>query len=229
MKIAITRLKGKEKSDTSRCRRFGHSCFSVHPLRSEILSEEITAFVDSANRGEFDGIFFTSALPAKVIAPLLRKVPRVIAIGPQTAKELQEYNIECEILTSFYSRDFVPHLGDWTAGKHIGIPRADVPNPGLIDEITGAGGIPHEFRCYRLIPTGENLDLDDAEAILFTSAMSFREAIWTSRPDLLVMAIGDITAGVMRSEGVRPFVVGDGSLEGTLKALDIYLIRKRCS
>jgi uroporphyrinogen-III synthase len=120
-------------------------------------------------------------------------------------------------------------MGNWITGKHIGIPRANVPNPGLIDAITSAGGIPHEFRCYRLIPTGENLNLDEAEAILFTSAMSFKEAIWKSRPDLLVMAIGDITGGVMISEGVQPLIVGDGSLEGTLKALDIYLIRKGCS
>ena len=35
MKIAVTRLKGKEKSDAARCAEFGHSCYSVHPLRSE--------------------------------------------------------------------------------------------------------------------------------------------------------------------------------------------------
>jgi uroporphyrinogen-III synthase len=226
MKIAITRLRGKEKSDSARCTKYGHSCFSVHPLLSEVRPEVIAEFVEAVNRGEFDGIFFTSALPAKIIAPLLKKVPRVIAIGPQTAKELREFHIECEILTSFYSRDFVPYLGDWLAGKHIGIPRADVPNPGLIDAITKAGGIPHEFRCYRLMRTGENLNLDDAGAVLFTSAMSFREAVWTPRPDLLVMAIGDITAATMRAGGVLPRVVGDGSLEGTLKALDIYLNRK---
>ena len=188
-----------------------------------------SAFVDAVNRGEFDGIFFTSALPAKIIAPLLKKVPRVIAIGPQTAKELREYHIECEILSSFYSRDFVPYLGDWIAGKHIGIPRADVPNPGLIDAISAAGGIPHEFRCYRLIPTGEHLDLDDADAILFTSAMSFKEAIWTPRPDLLVMAIGEITADVHEIGRRYPVVVGDGSLEGTLNALNAHLNRKECS
>jgi uroporphyrinogen-III synthase len=229
MKIAITRLAGKEKSDNSRCTRFGHSCFSVHPLRSELITDEISAFIEAVNRGDFEGIFFTSALPAKIIAPLLKKVPRVIAIGPQTAKELREYHIECETLTSFYSRDFVPYLGEWIRGKRIGIPRADVPNPGLIDAITQAGGIVHEFRCYRLIPTGEHLNLDDAESILFTSAMSFKEAVWTPRPDLLVMAIGDITADVMRAGGVEPQVIGDGSLEGTLKALDIYLNRKGCS
>lgn len=229
MKIAVTRLTGKEKTDTARCAKSGHSCFSVHPLRSELRQDEINAFVEEVNGGKFDGIFFTSALPAKIIAPLLKKVPRVIAIGPQTAKELREYHVECEVLSSFYSRDFVPYLGDWIAGKHIGIPRADVPNPGLIDAISRAGGIPHEYRCYRLIPTGEHLDLDDADAILFTSAMSFKEAVWSPRPDLLVMAIGEITANVMGSGGVHPVVVGDGSLEGTLNALNTHLSRKVCS
>ena len=161
----------------------------------------ITAFIESVDRGEFDCLFFTSALPAKIIAPLLSRFPRVIAIGPQTAKELQHYDIDCETLTSFYSRDFVPYLGEWIRGKHIGIPRADVPNPSLINAITAAGGIPHEFRCYGLAPTGESLFLEEADAILFTSAMSFTEAVWTKHPEILVIAIGDITAETMRRGG----------------------------
>jgi len=227
MKIAVTRLLGKEKDDAERCALFGHTCYSVHPLRSEIRKSEITRFVDAVDRSEFDCLFFTSALPAKIIAPLLTRFPRVIAIGPQTAKELRHYEIDCETLTSFYSRDFVPYLGDWIKGKHIGIPRADVPNPALIDAITCAGGIPHEFRCYGLEPSGESLNLDGAGAILFTSAMSFTKAVWTRQPDLLVMAIGDITAAAMRAAGVNPAVVGDGSLEGSMMALNDYLTRQR--
>lgn len=227
MKIAVTRLLGKEKNDAERCALFGHTCYSVHPLRSKIKKSEITCFVEAVDRSEFDCLFFTSALPAKIIAPLLNRFPRVIAIGPQTAKELRQYEIDCETLTSFYSRDFVPYLGDWIKGKHIGIPRADVPNPALIDAITGAGGIPHEFRCYGLEPSGESLNLDGADAILFTSAMSFTKAVWTRQPDLLVMAIGDITAAAMRGAGVNPSVVGDGSLEGSMMALNDYLTRQR--
>jgi uroporphyrinogen-III synthase len=226
MRIAVTRLLGKEKNDAERCALFGHTCYSVHPLCSKIRKSEITRFVEAVDRSEFDCLFFTSALPAKIIAPLLNRFPRVIAIGPQTAKELRQYEIDCEILTSFYSRDFVPYLGNWIKGKHIGIPRADVPNPALIDAITGAGGIPHEFRCYGLEPTGESLDLDNADSILFTSAMSFTKAVWTPRPDLLVMAIGDITAEAMQPGGVNPVVVGDGSLEGSMIALNDYLTRK---
>ena len=226
MKIAVTRLAGKEKNDAARCAQFGHTCYSVHPLRSEIRPRAITAFIEAVDRSEFDCLFFTSALPAKIIAPLLNRFPRIIAIGPQTAKELQHYEIDCETLTSFYSRDFVPYLGDWIKGKHIGIPRADVPNPSLIDAITAAGGIPHEFRCYGLEPTGESLNLENADAILFTSAMSFAKAVWTKHSDLVVIAIGDITAATMRAAGTNPVVVGDGSLEGTLMALNNYLTRQ---
>ena len=227
MKIAVTRLAGKEKNDAARCAQFGQVCYSVHPLRSEIRPSAITAFIEAVDRSEFDCLFFTSALPAKIIAPRLNRFPRVIAIGPQTANELQHYDIDCETLTSFYSRDFVPYLGDWIRGKHIGIPRADVPNPSLIDAITAAGGIPHEFRCYGLEPTGESLNLENADAILFTSAMSFAKAVWMKHSDLVVMAIGDITAATMRAAGTNPVVIGDGSLEGTMMALNNYLTRKR--
>ena len=229
MKIAVTRLSGKEKSDAARCAKAGHTCYSVHPLRSELREHEIADFVKGAERNEFNCIFFTSALPAKIIAPLMREGPRVIAIGPQTAKELEQSGIRCETLPGFYSRDFVPYLGDWIKGKHIGIPRADVPNPALIDAITAAGGIVHEFRCYGLEPTMETLALDTADAILFTSAMSYTKAIWTPREDLFVMAIGDMTAAAMRTDGTIPVIVGDGSLEGTLATLNNYLENNRRS
>lgn len=227
MKIAVTRLAGKEKRDKARCAAFGHACYSVHPLRSDINNEVMTAFTEAVMRGEFDCLFFTSALPAKILGPLLKKTPRVIAIGPETARELDQCGITCETLPGFYSRDFVPYLGDWIKGKTIGLPRADVPNPTLIDAISHAGGTAREFRCYQLVPTTEPLDLCAAEAILFTSAMSFTKAIWTPRPDLLVMAIGEITAEAMTREGTFPVIVGDGSLEGTMAALNEYRGRMR--
>jgi uroporphyrinogen-III synthase len=56
--------------------------------------------------------------------------------------------------------------------------------------------------------------------------MSYIKAIWTPRDELLIMAIGDITATAMRKGETYPVVVGDGSLEGTLAALNIYLGEK---
>jgi len=227
MKIAVTRLAGKEGRDVARCAAFGHACYSVHPLRSEVKKEAVLGFVEAAGRGEFDCIFFTSALPAKILAPLLEKPPRVIAIGPETARELLRCGINSETLPGFYSRDFVPYLGDWIRGKTIGLPRADVPNAPLIEAIAKAGGIPREFRCYQLAPTHEPLDLCRADAVLFTSAMSYTKAIWTPRKGMLVMAIGEITAKAMMCGGTVPTIIGDGSLEGTLTVLNEFCGRTR--
>ncbi len=222
MKIAITRLKGKEEKDNEYCASYGHECFIVSPLTAKVHNERVASFVKAVEREDFDCIFFTSALPAQIIAPLITRRPRVIAIGPQTARVLKSHGVDCETLPTYYSRDFVPYLGNWISGKKIGIPRADVPNPGLLGAILKAGGIATEIRCYSLVPTGQVLDLQGADAILFTSAMSFKQAKWRRSPELLVIAIGDVTASVMVAEGIRPDVVGDGSLEGTLQKLNEY-------
>ncbi|MDD1665020.1 MAG: uroporphyrinogen-III synthase [Methanomicrobiales archaeon] len=226
MRIAITRIAEKGAGDALTCQRYGHECYTVSPLRIEIYQDRVRSFVEAANRGDLDCIFFASAVPAEVMGPLLTSPPRVIAIGPQTARTLEKSGIRCETLPSFYSRAFVPYLGDWIRGKRIGIPRADVPNPALLSAIEAAGGVPVEVRCYGLIPTGTPLATDGADALLFTSGSSFSRAVWEPRPGLLLVAIGEITAGVMEEGGAIPAVVGDGSLEGTLKVLNDFLERR---
>lgn len=223
MKIAITRLEDKAAGDRALCATYGHDCYTVSPLRAELRPERVASFVEAVHRGEFDCLFFSSALPAAIVGPRLERWPRVIAIGPKTAEVLREAGIEAEVLPSFYSRDFVPYLGDWLRGRTIGIPRADVPNPRLLEAITAAGGKVREERVYALVPTGTELALDDADAVLFTSAMSYREARWQPRDDLLLLAIGEITADAMRAGGHPPAVVGDGLLAGTLETLNRYL------
>jgi uroporphyrinogen-III synthase len=223
MKIAITRLENKAAGDRALCASYGHDCYTVSPLRAELRMDRVAAFVEAVHRGEFDCLFFSSALPAAIVGPKLERWPRVIAIGPKTAEVLRESGIEAEVLPSFYSRDFVPYLGDWLRGRTVGIPRADVPNPGLLGGITAAGGMVGEERVYALVPTGTELAVDAADAVLFTSAMSYREARWQPRKGLLLVAIGDITADAMRAGGNPPAIVGDGSLAGTLEALNHYL------
>jgi uroporphyrinogen-III synthase len=223
MRIAVTRIAEKGARDALTCRRYGHECSTVSPLRAEIYPDRVRSFVDAANRGDLDCIFFASAVPAGVMGPLLVSPPRVIAIGPQTARTLGKFGIRCETLPAYYSRDLVPYLGDWIRGRRIGIPRADVPNPALLSAIENAGGIPVEVRCYGLVPTGTPLATDGADALLFTSGSSFTRAVWQPRPGLLLVAIGEVTAGVMKEGGAAPAVVGDGSLEGTLKALNLFL------
>jgi uroporphyrinogen-III synthase len=222
MRIAITRLPDKGGDDAERCARFGHDCYPVSPLRARVSPDAIEAFVAELDTGRFDGLFFTSALPAELIGPRLAQSsvsPRIVAIGPATKAALARHGVEAEVLSSFYSRDFAPYLGAWLRGRTIGIPRADVPNEALLAAIRTEGGRPLEFRVYGLVPTGIHLDLDMADAVLFTSANSFSEARWTPREGLLVLAIGEVTAERMRKAGIEPDAVGDGSLEGALRAI----------
>ena len=226
MLLAITRLAEKGAADAALCKKYGHECRVVSPLRAEIRSSTIQIFVLAVADGEFDAIFFTSALPAQKIAlllpPSITRTTRVIALGPQTAKILHESGIAAETLPTYYSRDFVPYLGTWIEGKRIGIPRADVPNPDLINAIETAGGMAFEYRCYGLEPTNELLNLDGVDAVLFTSANSYKMALLPhlNTNNILPIAIGDVTADAMRAGGLEPKIVGDGSLEGTLKMLN---------
>jgi len=59
---------------------------------------------------------------------------------------------------------------------------------------------------------------------MFTSALSFKSSIWKRREDLVLIAIGEITAETMEDAGLVPDVVGDGSLEGTLDELNLFLL-----
>lgn len=231
MNIAITRLQEKKTDDKERCLRYGHDCYSVSPLFSRHDPDEIDEFVRMVIRREFDCIFFTSALPAAIIAPMLVHIPlpRVIAIGPQTAKILRSHGVLCEVLPTFYSKAFVPYLGSWIVGKRIGLPRANVPNESLKCAIREAQAEIYEYGCYSLCPTYEPIDLDiSTDAILFTSSLSFQACIWKRHPDLITVAIGEITAETMIHAGLKPDIVGDGSLEGTLDEINMYLLLHPC-
>ncbi len=229
MQIAVTRLASKKGNDAEEAAKFGHTVNIVSPLAAEISEKNVEAFLSAANKGVFDAIFFTSAYPAEIVAPRMKPEAfascRIIAIGPKTSEVLERYGLKTEILPQYYSRAFVPYLGEWIAGKKIGIPRAAVPNTKLMDGIRAAGGEVFEFGCYSLEPTGDLLDVAGSDAILFTSAMSFQKAVLPDVSGMLLMAVGDVTAEAMRAGGVEADVVGDGTLKGTFLALDEYLKR----
>ena len=226
MRIAVTRVAEKAGDDAKLFASFGHEAHIISPLSAELHANIVQQFVLAANDRQFDAVFFTSAYPAEVCAPLLSRdiarTCRITAVGPKTASVLHSFGIAAETLPTFYSRDYVPHLGDWIAGKSVALPRAAVPNPDLINAIEDAGGIAYEYRLYSLNPTNAVLDTADCDAVLFTSAYSFRSANIKDYTNILPLAIGDITASAMREAGVEPVVVGDGSLSGTLSALNTY-------
>ncbi len=226
MLIAITQHAGSVE-DEAICEKYTHKAKMISPARYKEHPDEIEAFVTAANNHEFDAIFFPSALAAEkiggLINPRLATKVRMIANGPQTAKVLLNVGLAAEMLPFYYSRDLIPYLGKWIRGKKIGIPRADFTYPKLVDDIKHAGGEPREFHCFELAATNEPLNLEGCGAVLFTSPEVFELSRLPKMPNMILMAIGDVTANAMFHGGCNPSVVGDGSIEGTLIALNSYL------
>lgn len=227
MLIAITRH-AKAVEDAHLCEEYNHKAKFVSTIKPIRNQKAIDDFITAANNKEFDAIFFPSAYAAEKIGPFIEprlatKV-RMIANGPQTAKDLHNIGLAAEMLPFFYSRDLIPYLGKWIRGKKIGIPRADCAYMKLSDDIKKAGGIPFEFKCYDIVPTNELLDIADCGAILFTSPAAFKLAKLPKMGEMIQMAIGEVTADAMMYSGDAPSVIGDGSVEGTLKALNAYLL-----
>lgn len=227
MLIAITRHAGSVE-DAAICEKYTHTAKTVSPVKPVRNEAAVVEFLEAANAKEFDCIFFPSAFAAEKLGPFinprLATTVRMIANGPQTAKILHNIGLAAEMLPFFYSRDLIPYLGKWIRGRKIGIPRADLTYLKLADEIRHAGGIPLEYKCYDIVATNEVLDFTGCGAVLFTSPSAFRMAKLPKATDTLIkMAIGDVTAEAMMYGGWEASVIGDGSIEGTLKALNSYL------
>ncbi len=227
MLIAITRHIGA-LDDAALCEKYNHKAKVVAPIKPVKNMEVSESFVKAANEEEFDAIFFPNAFVAEKLGPCIKpelasKV-RIIANGPQTAKVLHNIGLAAEMLPFFYSKDLVLYLERWIRGKRIGIPRAGNTYPKLADDIKHAGGIPVEYICYDVEKTDEVMDLTGVGAILFTSPMAFKLAKLPKMENIIQMAIGEVTANEMMYGGDAPAVIGDGSIEGTLKALNAYLV-----
>jgi uroporphyrinogen-III synthase len=158
---------------------------------------------------------FERARPAKKV--------RIVSVGPKTAKKVGEYCLTSEVISDFSSEHFAKYLGD-IRGKTIGIARAEVPNPELVSSLESGGATVVEAPTYRLEPAVHRFDdiLYHANAVIFTSAKSFEYSGFqrNSHKNLKVVAIGEKTAKAMRSQGIEPDIVGDGSLESCLQFLE---------
>ncbi len=227
MKIAITKLREKSEGIHELFRRYGHEALMISTMRAADPTDPapLLHLAKMSSKGELDILIFTSALgvdrfferaiPAKKI--------RIVSVGPKTAKRVEKYGCSSDIIDKFSSEHFEKYLGD-VKGKTIGIARAEVPNPDLINSLSSKGATLVEAPAYRLLPSGNSIAdiLKDAGAVIFTSAKSFESSgfIHDNTRKLRVIAIGKKTADAMRMRGIIPDIVGDGTLESCLDILN---------
>jgi uroporphyrinogen-III synthase len=226
VRIAITKLEEKSEGIPELFQRYGHEAVIVSTMRAADPSdiEPILRVCDMISKGKIDILIFTSSLGVEKLFD--RTIPgrnvRIVSVGPKTAKKVEEFGLRSEVIEKFSSENFSDYLGD-IAGRTIGIARAEVPNPELILSLESKGAVVIEAPAYRLEPAGNSIlgVLDNVDAVIFTSAKSFELSGFgqENAKKAKVIAIGEKTAAAMRKIGVRPDLVGNGTIEDCLSAL----------
>lgn len=226
MRIAITKLEEKSEGIPELFQRYGHEAVIVSTMRAADPSdiEPILRVCDMISKGKIDILIFTSSLGVEKLFD--RTIPgrnvRIVSVGPKTAKKVEEFGLRSEVIEKFSSENFSDYLGD-IAGRTIGIARAEVPNPELILSLESKGAVVIEAPAYRLEPAGNSIlkVMDNVDAVIFTSAKSFELSGFgqENAKKAKVIAIGEKTAAAMRKIGVRPDLVGNGTIEDCLSAL----------
>ncbi len=223
MKIAVTKLKEKSEGITELFQQYGHEAVIISTMSAAEPTDHapLSRLTEMVSKGDIDILIFTSALGVGRFFEKVKpeKNTRIVSVGPKTARKVEEYGLSSEIITQFSSENFADYLGD-IRGKKIGIARAEVPNPELTASLVSGGAAVIEAPAYRLEATGNSIIdiLKDVDAIIFTSARSFESSGFNndSTKKLKMIAIGQKTADAMLKHGIRPDIVGNGTLENCL-------------
>ena len=224
MKVAVTRLQEKEENTVELFETYDLKAVTVPTIRSRPPHDpaSLDALVRMVSEQRIDILIFTSSLGVSSFfekCDSLSPNTKIISVGPKTARKVNEFGHPSEVLDSFSSDKFAEYLKERAQGTVIGIARAGVPNPELVQALESLGATVVEGVCYELESAPNKLKgmiaAHEVDAVVFTSTKSFLSAGLenTDVSDVVMVAIGPKTAKGMGDGGVEPDVVGGGTLE----------------
>lgn len=232
MKIAITRMKEKKDDTQAVFRQYGHEAIILHTMTTAPPRDPqpLRRLAEQTQQGSIDYLLFTSSLSVEKFLEHCKHIPPatcILCVGPRTAQTLQQHGYTCKTLNTYNADHFKEHLEHRAGGKTIGLPRADVPNPGLIQQLQQLGATVIEAPAYQLKPAeeGDNKQkIQSADAVLFTSGKSY-EYSKTTPADLqnkIIIALGPKTAQTLKQYNITPHITGNGTIEDCLEQLNQY-------
>jgi uroporphyrinogen III methyltransferase/synthase len=160
---------------------------------------------------------------------------KIAAIGPATARALQEFGLHADFVPDEHVAEAVAAgIGD-VSGQNILLPRADIARKALAEELSRRGAHPQDIAVYRTLPyhpgPDEILALEQGiDVATFTSSSTlqcFLDLLGKRGLEILTGAvlacIGPITAETARAHGLRVDVVaGEYTTGGLIRALVDY-------
>lgn len=248
--IAITRPPEQAAALAGRLEALGAHTLPLATIT--IAPVEDPAALDAAIEAlaSYDWLVFTSVNGVRAVAERLatlgrdwstRGLARVAAIGPATARALEERGVHVALVPDEYvAEGILDGLGN-VAGQRLLLARADIARPALADGLRLRGAEVDEIAAYRTIIQPPEPDVirrallsdDPVDAITFTSSSTARgllrglEALGldprVTLRGVALAAIGPITAATLREAGLEPALVADEyTIPGLTGALAAY-------
>jgi len=251
--LAIMRPESYREKSEAIARDCGFEPIYAPMIKLEGIKDEgFEPFVQRIIKGTSDYVVFTSANGITFTLDKLTETEkenfisslkkcRVIAIGPNTAKELIKIGIENSFLPADYSSEgIVEALCPEVKGKTVDLARSAFGAKVLIEGLEKCGATVYETHVYTLsIPEGaaqkeliERTLAGEVDAFAFTSSMMVRgfmrhaeklgagETIKETLSRAIVGAIGTPTGNTLKKHGVNANVIPDEfTFDALIKAM----------
>ncbi|WP_410507266.1 uroporphyrinogen-III synthase [Methanosarcina hadiensis] len=251
--LAIMRPESYREKSEAIAREFGFEPLYAPMIKLEGIKDDgFEPFMQRVIDGISDYVVFTSANGITFTLDKLSdaekenfiealKKARLIAIGPNTEKELVKIGIENSFLPADYSSEgIVEALCPEVKGKIVDLARSAYGAKVLIEGLENCGATVYETHVYTLsIPEGaaqkeliERTLAGDVDAFAFTSSMMVRgfmrhaerlgagENVKEALSKAVVGAIGTPTGNTLKKYGVDADVIpGEFTFEALIKAM----------
>lgn len=251
--LAIMRPESYREKSEALAREYGFNPIYAPMIKLEAMKDEgFEPFVQRVLEGTSDYIIFTSAngitftldkLSGKEKENFITSLKkcRVIAIGPNTEKELIKIGIDNPFLPGNYSSEgIVEALCPEVKGKIVGTARSSFGAKLLIEGLEKCGATVYDTHVYTLsIPEGvmqkeliERTLAGEVDAFAFTSSMMVKgfmrhaermgvgDIIRETLNRAVVGAIGNPTGDTLKKHGVNASVIPEKfTFEALLKAI----------
>jgi uroporphyrinogen III methyltransferase / synthase len=249
-RILVTRSREQSGRMAERIGEMGGEAVLFPTIR--IMPPEDTRPLDEAIQkiSSFDWVIFTSVNGVERFFKRFYELrddirdmagPRIAAIGPITARAIQERSLKVNRLAKEFTAEglLVLFAADEVSGKRFLIPRAEKAREILPQTLINGGGLVDVVPVYRtgfpeeseINPVRKMLETEFLHAVTFTSSSTvthFVEMLKASDLRLLlrgvaIASIGPVTSGTLRENGLPVDVeASEYTIDGLLEALANY-------
>ena len=248
-RIVVTRAREQASSLARTLQELGAEVVEFPTIRIEPLEDNSALEKAVENLASYKWIVFTSVNGVRFFWQALRKSgrdaralgsARIAAIGPATARALEERGLYADLVPPKYVAESVVEALEKTASlkdARVLLPRAAKAREVLPDCLAKAGATVDVVACYETVPEEapreeilKRIFAGDVDCVTFGSSSTVDnffslvpEKTMQEHPEVLLAAIGPVTAKTLEGHGLKPGLVPDNfSIPHLVEALTVH-------